>query len=70
MILLDEIEAKKSSRIRETHKRYLKILTPVIADFLAILFNKCLHEGKYPDEMKIAEIVPIHKKGSKEDWLY
>ena len=30
-------------------------------------FNFCIGEGKFPSELKHADIVPIHKKNSKSD---
>ena len=32
---------------------------------LSTIFNDCLNEGKFPHELKKANIVPVHKKGSK-----
>ena len=29
------------------------------------MFNVCLSEGTYPDLLKIAEVVPISKKGKR-----
>ena len=45
----------------------LKQIHKSIATPLAIIFNKSLTEGKFPDLMKLADIVPIHK--SKERYL-
>ena len=33
---------------------------------LNIIFKTCLRMGKFPLETKIANIVPIHKKGDKQ----
>ena len=34
---------------------------------LSILFNKSYHTGQLPKDWKAANVVPIHKKGSKDD---
>ena len=34
---------------------------------LLTIFNKCLNKGYYPDAMKIARVVPIHKGGDTND---
>lgn len=34
---------------------------------LSYLFNKCFDEGIFPDQFKLARIVPVHKKGSTSD---
>ena len=45
----------------------LKQLHTSIVQPLVIIFNKSLTEGKFPDLMKLADIVPIHK--AKEKYL-
>ena len=39
----------------------------IIAPVLEHLFNKCLINGVFPDSLKIGKIVPIHKKGPKNE---
>ena len=39
----------------------------VIAPVLEHLFHKCLINGVFPDSLKIGKIVPIHKKGPKNE---
>ena len=39
---------------------------PIISFFLSELFNLCLSTGTYPDLMKVAEVIPIFKKGQKD----
>ena len=34
---------------------------------LALSMNKSFQEGVFPDQMKTARVVPIHKEGSKSD---
>ena len=31
------------------------------------IINLCFHNGKFPDSLKIARIIPIHKKGDLND---
>ena len=33
--------------------------------YLSLIFNKCIKSGKYPSKLKIAQVRPIYKKGSK-----
>ena len=39
----------------------------LISRHLARVFNKCLETGSYPDILKVAKVIPLHKKGAKCD---
>ena len=47
--------------------KVLKASCSVIAPFLEILFNLCLAKGVFPDQFKIAKVIPLHKGGDKLD---
>ncbi|CAM5162917.1 unnamed protein product [Natator depressus] len=49
------------------HPRVLKELADVIAEPLAIIFENSWRPGEVPDNWKKANVVPIFKKGKKED---
>ncbi|CAM4675599.1 unnamed protein product [Lepidochelys kempii] len=51
----------------ELHPRVLKELVAVIAEPLAIIFENSWRMGEVPDDWKKANVVPIFKKGKKED---
>ena len=46
--------------------RMIKLCGNSICKPLSIIFNDCLNEGKFPHEWKKANVVPVHKKGSKQ----
>ena len=45
----------------------IKITADIIAPILTTLFNDCQKKGIFPDPLKIAKIVPIHKGGPKDN---
>ena len=48
--------------------RILKTVAVVICPLLTNLFNKCCKEGYFPNELKIAKVIPIYKNsGSLTD---
>ena len=59
------LSMKKNSKLNDIPTNFLKLCSPNFSPFLASLFNLCLIEKKFPSKFKIAEITPIHKKGSK-----
>ena len=42
----------------------LKLIKDIISKPLEIIFNSSLSNGIVPDKLKIAKIIPVHKKGS------
>ena len=45
----------------------LEIASPAISSQLAVIFNQCIEQGIFPDDLKIGKVVPIFKSGRKED---
>ena len=41
--------------------KLLKILSPYISQPLAIIFNATITLGVFPDKLKYAKVIPIHK---------
>jgi len=37
----------------------------VLAPFLSVVFNKCMAKGVYLNSLKVAQVIPVHKKGDK-----
>ncbi|CAM4524209.1 unnamed protein product [Caretta caretta] len=64
---LEKLDVHKSMGPDELHPRVLKELAAVIAEPLAIIFENSWRTGEFPDDWKKANVVPIFKKGKKED---
>ncbi|CAM4606069.1 unnamed protein product, partial [Lepidochelys kempii] len=64
---LEKLDVHKSMGPDELHPRVLKELAAVIAEPLAIIFENSWQTGEVPDDWKKANVVPIFKKGKKED---
>ncbi|CAM4378788.1 unnamed protein product [Lepidochelys olivacea] len=64
---LEKLDVHKSMGPDELHPRVLKELVAVIAEPLAIIFENSWRTGEVPDDWKKAKVVPIFKKGKKED---
>ena len=61
---ISNLPNKSSSSHDELSNVLIKQLSPVICRPLCITFNKSINEGVFPQEMKLADVVPIYK--SKE----
>ncbi|CAM4601780.1 unnamed protein product [Lepidochelys olivacea] len=64
---LENLCEHKSMGLDALHPRVLKELADVIAEPLAIIFENSWRSGEVPDDWKKANVVPIFKKGKKED---
>ncbi|CAM4670315.1 unnamed protein product [Caretta caretta] len=64
---LEKLDEHKSMGPDALHPRVLKELADVTAEPLAIIFENSWRLGEVPDDWKKANVVPIFKKGKKED---
>ena len=52
-------------KVDDIPTKFLKMATTVLAPFLSVVFNKCMVKGVYPNSLKVAQVIPVHKKGDK-----
>ena len=45
----------------------IKMNKDIFAGFVAKNFNNCVDKGVFPDDLKHADVTPIHKKEDKSD---
>ncbi|CAM4512741.1 unnamed protein product, partial [Caretta caretta] len=64
---LEKLDEHKSMGLDALHPRVLMELVDVIAEPLAIIFENSWRSGEVPDDWKKANVVPIFKKGKKDD---
>ena len=61
--IINTLKDKKAIRNCDIETSFIKIAKIPIAKFLSKIFNSCLELGIFPDDLKIAEVIPIFKKG-------
>ena len=64
--LLTKLKDNKSPGVDNIHPTMLKNLHSELKKPLYLLFRKSLDEGTVPNDWKMANVSPIHKKGNKE----
>ena len=68
--LLKEIDIKKAVGVGTIPPKLIKTGADIIADALTHAINCCLRQGIFPDNVKIASVVPVDKgKPDKYDVL-
>ena len=65
--IIAELNSLKSPGHLDIPVVLLKKAKFLIAQYLADSFNECVVTGIYPDVLKIAQVIPLHKSGSKLD---
>ncbi|CAB3992953.1 Hypothetical predicted protein [Paramuricea clavata] len=63
---LRSLNVSKASGPDRITARLLIETSEQIAPSLTLLFNKSLEEGVFPDEWKLANIVPVYKKDNRQ----
>ena len=63
--IMSDMEPKISCSLACVSNVLLKRLISVTKLPLCVLFNRSLEEGVFPDLMKLAKIIPLHKGGEK-----
>ena len=63
--IISSLNSKKASGSDEVSIVLLKKLNSLISPILSILFNQSFQAGVYPDYLKIAQVIPLHKGGDK-----
>ena len=61
------LKINKSARREDIPTEIIKMSNVIISSVLSLIFNLCHAQGCYPDRMKVAQIIPIYKKGEKDD---
>ena len=63
-IIIKELNVSKSSDIYGISSKFIKLASTPISTLLSIIFNKSIHDGIFPDSLKTAKVIPIHKNDS------
>ena len=60
---IDMLDNKKSNDTYDIPVHIIKLSKHIKAPVLTTIFNNCIAEGMYPDALKVAKVIPIHKSG-------
>ncbi|KAJ7411769.1 hypothetical protein BTVI_48682 [Pitangus sulphuratus] len=65
--LLSHLDPHKSMGPGGIHPRVMRELVEELAKLLSIIYQQSWLSGEVPDDWKLVNVTPIHKKGQKED---
>ena len=64
---IKKLNRKKATLSNDILTKIIQQFSEFFTDFLYNNFNSCLESGLFPDELKLAEVVPVYKKNDKKD---
>ena len=64
---ITNLQPKKSSGLDKIDNILIKELRDLISEPLSIIYSNSLSEGTFPEKMKTAKVIPLHKSKSKEE---
>ena len=67
MKVINNVNVAKSSQINDIPTKVIKMNKDIFANFITDHFNYCIAYGEFPDELKHADVIPVHKKNEKCD---
>ena len=59
------LSSKKATGIDKISGKIIKMATTAIADSLTYIFNQAIALSSFPDEWKMARVVPLYKGGQR-----
>ena len=63
--LLSRISSNKATGIDKISCKMIRMAAPAIADSLTNIFNQAITLASFPDEWKIARVIPLFKSGHR-----
>ena len=64
---INGLETSKSTQSEDIPLKIIKYNADILANFILQNFNKCIIDGKFPDQLKKADVSPVFKKGNHND---
>ena len=62
--IIDSLNSSKASGPFSIPIKLLKLLRSIVSDPICLLINDSFLTGQFPDKLKLAKTIPLHKKGS------
>ena len=64
---INSLDTSKSTQSEDIPFKIIKDNADIFANFILQNFNKCIIDGKFPDQVKKPDVSPVFKKGNHND---
>ena len=65
MKLINTLNVAKTCQVNDIPTKIIKINKDIFANFITDHVNYCIANGEFPNELKHANVLPVHKKNEK-----
>jgi len=65
--IIQNMNIKKSSGFDDISPMFLRIIASIVSPYLAVLFSYSFELAIFPDCLKIAKVIPLHKLGARTE---
>ena len=62
---IKNLDSNKSTKSTSVPIKFIKLSSQIITPIVTKIFNHCIEQEIFPDNLKAAEIIPVYKKGDK-----
>ena len=65
MKVINNLNIAKTCQVNDVPTKVIKMSKDIFANFITDHFNCCIAYGEFPDKLKHADVIPVHKKNEK-----
>ena len=63
--IINKLKNKSTSGCNNLSNKLLKLIKDDIAEPLTVIINQTFSSGVFPQKLKIAKVIPVHKNGDR-----
>ena len=63
--VINNLNVAKTCQVNDIPTKVIKMNKDIFANFITDHFHYCIAYGEFPDDLKHADVIPIHKKNEK-----
>jgi ferritin-like metal-binding protein YciE len=65
--IISELQTSKAGGDDQLSAKLIKANSKLFSELFTHLINKSIETSKYPEKLKLGKVIPVHKRGSKQD---
>ena len=62
MRVINNLNVAQTCQVIDIPTKFIKMNNDIFANFITNHFSYCIAYGEFPDELKHADVIPVHKK--------